>query len=95
MFKMIIAAAALFILPVGDHTHQVVVEYDDGGPPVIDASGELRETMFYRQGPYKQEDCQKALRSVLLWFSEAEEQINKGSDQPRVKIVGGRCEKIS
>lgn len=94
MFKIIIAAVALLILPVGDRTHQVVIEYDDGGPPVIDASGELRNTLFYRQGPYKKEDCEKELRSVLLWFFEAEEQINEVSNQPRVKIVGGSCEKI-
>jgi len=82
----------LFILPQGAYTHQVVIEYSDGGPPVMGANGERRSTLLYKQGPFKKADCDTALKAVLGWFTEAEEQLNANED--RVKLIGGRCEAI-
>ena len=92
---MSLAATTHTIQPVGDHTHQVVITYDDGGPPVILPDGTLSETLSFRAGPYTKEDCPAALKSLLGWFSEAEDQINAGrKDEHRAQLVSSRCEKI-
>ena len=89
-------AATTTITPVEDYTHQVVIEYDDGGPPITRPDGTLKKTMEFRAGPYKAENCPAALKSLLGWFKSAEEQINVGrKDEHQAKLVSSRCERIA